>query len=117
MKKLRFELTKLIKKRVKDSIIAKIALVLAIFIVFCTTYLLILPALTVSTGSSSSVIQSTENSSSVADESRQDESSPEVLQKASNQTESSEAADENTIDEATNAVAAGTLSAETSELR
>lgn len=116
MKKLRFELTKLIKKRVKDSIIAKIALVLAIFIVFCTTYLLILPALTVSTGSSSSVIQSTENSSSVADESRQDESSPEVLQKASNQTESSEAADENTIDEATNAVAAGTLSAETSDV-
>lgn len=115
MKKLRFELTKLIKKRVKDSIIAKIALVLAVFIVFCTTYLLILPALTVSTGSSSSVIQSTENSSSVADESRQDESSPEVLQKASNQTESSESA-ANTTDEAADMVAAGTLSAETSEV-
>lgn len=115
MKKLRFELTKLIKKRVKDSIIAKIALVLAVFIVFCTTYLLILPALTVSTRSSSSVIQSTENSSSVADESRQDESSPEVLQKASNQTESSESA-ANTTDEAADMVAAGTLSAETSEV-
>lgn len=116
MKKLRFELTKLIKKRVKDSIIAKIALVLAVFIVFCTTYLLILPALTVSTGSSSSVIQSTENSSSVADESRQDESSSEASQEANNQTESSEAADENTTDEATNAVVAGTLSAETSDV-
>lgn len=115
MKKLRFELTKLIKKRVKDSIIAKIALVLAVFIVFCTTYLLILPALTVSTGSSSSVIQSTENSSSVADESRQDESSSEASQEANNQTESSESA-ANTTDEAADMVAAGTLSAETSEV-
>lgn len=84
MKKLGIKLANLIKKRVQDSIIAKIALVLSVAIVFCTTYLLILPALTISTDSSSSVIQSVSSS---------EETTTEALQEESSQAESSEASD------------------------
>ncbi len=75
MKKLGIKLANLIKKRVQDSIIAKIALVLSVAIVFCTTYLLILPALTISTDSSSSVIQSVSSSEETTTEALQEESS------------------------------------------
>lgn len=113
MKKLWIKLAALVRKRLQESIVARIALVLSVAVVFCTTYLLILPALTVSTDNSSSVIQSTESSSSVVDESGQDELLS--VQEASSQTESSESA-ANTTDEAADVVAAGTLSAETSEV-
>ncbi|SDK24254.1 SpaA isopeptide-forming pilin-related protein [Streptococcus gallolyticus] len=116
MKKLWIKLAALVRKRLQESLIARVALVLSVAVVFCTTYLLILPALTVSTDNSSVVVQSTESDASIADESGQDESSSEVVQEASSQTESSEAADENTTDEATNAVVAGTLSAETPDV-
>ncbi len=116
MKNLWIRLAALVRKRLQESLIARVALVLSVAVVFCTTYLLILPALTVSTDNSSAVVQSTESDASIADESRQDESSSEVSQEANNQTESSEVADENTTDEATNAVGAGTLSAEISDV-
>ena len=64
MVKIWAKLAILIKKRVQDSIIAKIALALSVVIIFCTTYLLILPALTISTGNSSAVFQSQDGSSS-----------------------------------------------------
>lgn len=83
MLKLWARLAILVKKRVRDSIIAKIALVLSLVVVFCTTYLLILPALTISTGNSSSVFQSSESASS------QVESPTDDSQKENNQTEAS----------------------------
>lgn len=83
MLKLWARLAILVKKRVHDSIIAKIALALSLVVVFCTTYLLILPALTISTGNSSSVFQSSEGATS------QVESTTDDSQKASNQTEAS----------------------------
>lgn len=112
MKKLGIKLANLIKKRVQDSIIAKIALVLSVAIVFCTTYLLILPALTISTDSSSSVIQSVSSS---------EETTTEDLQEESSQAESSEASDSSTTTseaetETSDSVAAGSLSAETSDV-
>lgn len=112
MKKLGIKLANLIKKRVQDSIIAKIALVLSVAIVFCTTYLLILPALTISTDSSSSVIQSVSSS---------EETTTEALQEESSQAESSEASDSSTTTseaetETSDSVAAGSLSAETSDV-
>ena len=57
MKKLWIKLAALAKKRLQESLIAKIALGISVIVVFCTTYALILPALTISTDSSSSVIQ------------------------------------------------------------
>ncbi len=112
MKKLGIKLANLIKKRVQDSIVAKIALVLSVAIVFCTTYLLILPALTISTDSSSSVIQSVSSS---------EETTTEALQEESSQAESSEASDSSTTTseaetETSDSVAAGSLSAETSDV-
>lgn len=112
MKKLGIKLANLIKKRVQDSIVAKIALVLSVAIVFCTTYLLILPALTISTDSSSSVIQSVSSS---------EETTTEALQEESSQVESSEASDSSTTTseaetETSDSVAAGSLSAETSDV-
>lgn len=112
MKKLGIKLANLIKKRVQDSIVAKIALVLSVAIVFCTTYLLILPALTISTDSSSSVIQSVSSS---------EETTTEDLQEESSQAESSEASDSSTTTseaetETSDSVAAGSLSAETSDV-
>mgnify|MGYP007077869163 CR=1 FL=1 len=83
MLKLWARLAILVKKRVRDSIIAKIALVLSLVVVFCTTYLLILPALTISTGNSSSVFQSSESASS------QVESPTDDSQRENNQTEAS----------------------------
>ena len=83
MLKLWARLAILVKKRVRDSIIAKIALVLSLVVVFCTTYLLILPALTISTGNSSSVFQSSESAPS------QVESPTDDSQKENNQTEAS----------------------------
>lgn len=112
MKKLGIKLANLIKKRVQDSIVAKIALVLSVAIVFCTTYLLILPALTISTDSSSSVIQSV---------SSLEETTTEALQEESSQAESSEASDSSTTTseaetETSDFIAAGSLSAETSDV-
>ena len=83
MLKLWARLAILVKKRVRDSIIAKIALVLSLVVVFCTTYLLILPALTISTGNSSSVFQSSDGASS------QVESTTNDSQKENSQTEAS----------------------------
>ncbi len=114
MKRLWTRLAELVKKRVQDSIIAKIAIVLSLVVVFCTTYLLVLPALTISTNNSSEAIQSTESSvvSSVSTE-----STLENTQESSSQTETStsQEADESQ-EESSDTAAAGTLSAETSDV-
>lgn len=57
MKKLFDKLSSLIKERMRDSFWTRIALVLSIIVVFCTTYALVLPALTLTSSSSSSVLQ------------------------------------------------------------
>ena len=114
MKRLWTRLAELVKKRVQDSIIAKIAIVLSLVIVFCTTYLLVLPALTISTNNSSEAIQSTESSvvSSVSTE-----STLENTQKSSSQTETSTSQEvDESQEESSDTVAAGTLSAETSDV-
>lgn len=111
MLKLWVRLAILVKKRVRDSIIAKIALVLSLVVVFCTTYLLILPALTISTGNSSSVFQSSESASS------QVESPTDDSQKENNQTEaSSQASLTDSSQEKKDMSQAGTLTAETSDV-
>lgn len=111
MLKLWARLAILVKKRVRDSIIAKIALVLSLVVVFCTTYLLILPALTISTGNSSSVFQSSESASS------QVESPTDDSQKENNQTEaSSQASPTESSQEKKDMSQAGTLTAETSDV-
>ncbi len=110
MLKLWARLAILVKKRVRDSIIAKIALVLSLVVVFCTTYLLILPALTISTGNSSSVFQSQDGSSS------QVESTVESSQE-NNQTEnSSQTTSTESSQEKKDMSQAGTLNAETSDI-
>lgn len=113
MIKLWAKLAILIKKRVQDSIIAKIALALSVVIVFCTTYLLILPALTISTGSSSSVIQSVSSSEETTTEASQEESSQAESSEVYSSTTASEAETETSDSDST---AAGSLSAETSEV-
>ena len=111
MLKLWARLAILVKKRVRDSIIAKIALVLSLVVVFCTTYLLILPALTISTGNSSSVFQSSESASS------QVESPTDDSQKENNQTKaSSQASLTDSSQEKKDMSQAGTLTAETSDV-
>lgn len=111
MLKLWARLAILVKKRVRDSIIAKIALVLSLVVVFCTTYLLILPALTISAGNSSSVFQSSESASS------QVESPTDDSQKENNQTEaSSQASPTESSQEKKDMSQAGTLTAETSDV-
>ncbi|SEQ12039.1 hypothetical protein SAMN05216346_10537 [Streptococcus equinus] len=111
MLKLWARLAILVKKRVRDSIIAKIALVLSLVVVFCTTYLLILPALTISTGNSSSVFQSSESASS------QVESPTDDSQKENNQTEApSQASPTESSQEKKDMSQAGTLTAETSDV-
>ena len=112
MKKLWIKLAALAKKRLQESLIAKIALGISVIVVFCTTYALILPALTISTDSSSSVIQSVSSS---------EETTTEALQEESSQAESSEASDSSTTTseaetETSDSVAAGSLSAETSDV-
>ena len=111
MLKLWARLAILVKKRVRDSIIAKIALVLSLVVVFCTTYFLILPALTISTGNSSSVFQSSESASS------QVESPTDDSQKENNQTEaSSQASPTDSSQEKKDMSQAGTLTTETSDV-
>ena len=111
MLKLWARLAILVKKRVRDSIIAKIALVLSLVVVFCTTYLLILPALTISTGNSSSVFQSSESASS------QVESPTDDSQRENNQTEaSSQASLTDSSQEKKDMSQAGTLTTETSDV-
>lgn len=111
MLKLWARLAILVKKRVRDSIIAKIALVLSLVVVFCTTYLLILPALTISTGNSSSVFQSSESASS------QVASSTDDSQKENSQTEApSQASPTESSQEKKDMSQAGTLTAETSDV-
>ncbi|MFP3766742.1 SpaA isopeptide-forming pilin-related protein [Streptococcus sp. TATVAM-FAB35] len=111
MLKLWARLAILVKKRVRDSIIAKIALVLSLVVVFCTTYLLILPALTISTGNSSSVFQSSDGASS------QVESTTNDSQKENSQTEaSSQASPTESSQEKKDMSQAGTLTAETSDV-
>ena len=111
MLKLWVRLAILVKKRVRDSIIAKIALVLSLVVVFCTTYLLILPALTISTGNSSSVFQSSESASS------QVESPTDDSQRENNQTEaSSQASLTDSSQEKKDMSQAGTLTTETSDV-
>lgn len=57
MKKLFDKLSSLIKERMRDNLWTRVALVLSIIVVFCTTYALVLPALTLTSSSSSSVLQ------------------------------------------------------------
>lgn len=63
------------KLRLRESVITRIALALSIIVVFCTTYALILPALTISTDNRSALMQSAENAST-----EQLESSEEKIQ-------------------------------------
>ncbi len=110
MVKLWAKLAILIKKRVQDSIIAKIALALSVVIVFCTTYLLILPALTISTGNSSAVFQSQDGSSSQVE-------STATSSQETNQTEnSSQTTSTESSQEKKDMSQAGTLNAETSDI-
>ncbi|WP_288263798.1 SpaA isopeptide-forming pilin-related protein [uncultured Streptococcus sp.] len=110
MVKLWAKLAILIKKRVQDSIIAKIALALSVVIVFCTTYLLILPALTISTGNSSAVFQSQDGSSSQVE-------STAASSQETNQTEnSSQTTSTESSQEKKDMSQAGTLNAETSDI-
>ncbi|WP_423217624.1 peptidase [Streptococcus equinus] len=110
MVKLWAKLAILIKKRVQDSIIAKIALALSVVIVFCTTYLLILPALTISTGNSSAVFQSQDSSSSQVE-------STAASSQETNQTEnSSQTTSTESSQEKKDMSQAGTLNAETSDI-
>ncbi|GAB6886484.1 hypothetical protein B279_02575 [Streptococcus equinus ATCC 33317] len=110
MVKLWAKLAILIKKRVQDSIIAKIALALSVVIVFCTTYLLILPALTISTGNSSAVFQSQDGSSS------QVESTAESSQETNQTENSSQTTSTESSQEKKDMSQAGTLNAETSDI-
>lgn len=57
MKELWIKLKTLVRRRMQDSIVSKVALLLSIVVVFCTTYLLVLPAITLSTDNSPSIIQ------------------------------------------------------------
>lgn len=57
MKKLFDKLSSLIKERMRDNLWTRVALVLSIIVVFCTTYAMVLPALTLTSSSSSSVLQ------------------------------------------------------------
>ena len=110
MLKLWARLAILVKKRVQDSIIAKIALALSVVIVFCTTYLLILPALTISTGNSSAVFQSQDGSSSQVE-------STAASSQETNQTEnSSQTTSTESSQEKKDMSQAGTLNAETSDI-
>lgn len=110
MVKLWAKLAILIKKRVQDSIIAKIALALSVVIIFCTTYLLILPALTISTGNSSAVFQSQDGSSSQVE-------STSTSSQETNQTEnSSQTTSTESSQEKKDMSQAGTLNAETSDI-
>lgn len=110
MVKLWAKLAILIKKRVQDSIIAKIALALSVVIVFCTTYLLILPALTISTGNSSAVFQSQDGSSS------QVESTAASSQETNQAENSSQTTSTESSQEKKDMSQAGTLNAETSDI-
>jgi LPXTG-motif cell wall-anchored protein len=86
MKRLWVNLTARVKQRVQESVMVKIALALSIALVFGTTYVLILPALTISTDNRSAVMQRTE---SVSDETSlsQQESSAESPQVEGSNTE------------------------------
>ncbi|SEI71581.1 LPXTG-motif cell wall anchor domain-containing protein [Streptococcus sp. 45] len=93
MKKLWLNLMTRFKLRLRESVIARIALALSIIVVFCTTYALILPALTVSTDNRSALVQSAENVST-----EQLESSEEKMQMeaSSSEQETSEQKDSQT---------------------
>lgn len=93
MKKLWLNLMTRFKLRLRESVIARIALALSIIVVFCTTYALILPALTVSTDNRSALMQSAENVSA-----EQLESSEEKMQveASSSEQETSEQKDSQT---------------------
>lgn len=69
MKRLLEKLAALVKQQIKDNVWARIGLVLSIVVVFCTTYVLVLPALTLTSSSSSSVIQESSPSSVITDSS------------------------------------------------
>ncbi|QGW99788.1 LPXTG cell wall anchor domain-containing protein [Streptococcus ruminicola] len=93
MKKLWLNLMTRFKLRLRESVIVRIALALSIIVVFCTTYALILPALTVSTDNRSALMQSVENVST-----EQLESSEEKMQveASSSEQETSEQKDSQT---------------------
>lgn len=57
MKTLFEKVAVLVKQRIRESVWMRIGLVLSVVVVFCTTYALVLPALTLSSSSSSSVVQ------------------------------------------------------------
>lgn len=69
MKRLLEKLAALVKQQIKDNVWARIGLVLSIVVVFCTTYVLVLPALTLTSSSSSSVIQESSPSSIITESS------------------------------------------------
>lgn len=57
MKTLFEKVAVLVKQRIRESVWTRIGLVVSVVVVFCTTYALVLPALTLSSSSSSSVVQ------------------------------------------------------------
>lgn len=120
MKKLWIKLAALVKKRLQESVIAKIALGISVVVVFSTTYALVLPALTISTGNSSSVIQSVDSSEETTEETITEASEEETSQVESSETSDSSVATATSETETetsdSDSVAAGSLSAETSDV-
>ena len=58
-----------IRQRMRESLWARISMVLSVVVVFCTTYVLILPALTLTSDSSSSIIQTEDTITAVTSDS------------------------------------------------
>lgn len=58
-----------IRQRMRESLWARISVVLSVVVVFCTTYVLILPALTLTSDSSSSIIQTEDTVTAVTSDS------------------------------------------------
>lgn len=58
-----------IRQRMRESLWARISMVLSVVVVFCTTYVLILPALTLTSDSSSSIIQTEDTVTAVTSDS------------------------------------------------
>ncbi|HFI2440002.1 TPA: SpaA isopeptide-forming pilin-related protein [Streptococcus suis] len=61
MRKLKEKATSIVQQRILSNKFARIAMLLSVMVVFLTSYLLVLPALTLSEGTEQKVVQSVEN--------------------------------------------------------
>lgn len=99
MKLLLDKLALLLRQRLRDSRLAKIALAVSIVVVFCTTYALVLPALTLSNNTSSSVLQTQESSSETPATEKEQASQSSATEASHQATESKASQTESTPDE------------------